>query len=450
MVKPSLIGARRLGFGVDAAKAPAAIADAKSGFLEQLTKSSAFAAPDLLTTDAAMDLFVARAAVIKAGGAAPDADRTAFAKFPTSGEVLERDLGVRLARIVATDRPLIERLALHWLNHFTAAIAEQPFAYFLSSFEREAIRPHMLGRFADLLVAATTHPAMLAYLNNRNSIGPSTPRGARGRKGLNENHAREVLELHSLGVNGGYTQADIIELAKALTGWTINIDPRREMAAEQRRAFDPSIHEPGVRTVMGRRYPDTGRDQAIDILRDVAAHPATARYVTHRLVAHFVGDDAPPDLEVRLARIFLDTGGDLMKVTGALVSDDAIWSAPLAKIRPPIEFLGGAAQVLGFVPVSPKPLISLKIMGQPYLDAAAPNGWPEGNDAWAAPDAWKSRLDWAAQTSAHVERPMAPAELIARAFGDAVSAETRATVMGGATAAQSLTLLLLSPEFQRR
>lgn len=444
-MKPSIFGARRLGFGVDAAKAPAAVPDAKGYYLAQLTKSSAFDATDLLTTDGAMDLFVARAAVLKSGG-----DKAALAKFPTTGQLLERDLELRLVRIVTGDRPLVERLALYWLNHFTAALAEQPLGYFLSSFEREAIRPHMLGRFADLLIAATMHPAMLAYLNNRNSIGPHTARGVRGGKGLNENHAREVLELHTLGVNGGYTQADIIELAKALTGWTINIDPHREATAGQRRAFDPSIHEPGVRTVMGRRYADTGREQAIDILRDVAMHPATARYVTRRMVTHFVGAGAPPDLEARLARIFLDTGGDLTKVVSALVSDDVFWSLPSGKIRPPIEFMAASAQLLGSVPKNPKPLISLKIMGQPYLDAAAPNGWPEGDEAWAAPDAWKSRLDWAAQVSSHVERPMAPAELIERAFGEAPSAETRAAVMGGATAAQSLTLLMLSPEFQRR
>jgi uncharacterized protein (DUF1800 family) len=444
-MKPSIFGARRLGFGVDAVKAPVSVADAKGYFLAQLAKSSAFDASDLLTTDAAMDLFVARAAVLKSGG-----DKAALAKFPTTGQLLERDLELRLARIITSDRPLIERLALYWLNHFMAAIAEQPLGYFLSSFEREAIRPYMLGHFADLLIAATTHPAMLVYLNNRNSIGPHTARGLRGGKGLNENHAREVLELHSLGVNGGYTQADIIELAKALTGWTINIDPHREGSADQRRTFDPSIHEPGARTVMGRRYPDTGREQALDILRDVAMHPATARHVTRRMVAHFVGDSAPPDLDARLARVFLDTGGDLMKVVSALVGDDALWSLPSAKLRPPIEFMAASAQLLGSVPMNPKPLISLKIMGQPYLDAAAPNGWPEGDEAWAAPDAWKSRLDWATQVSSHVERPAAPAELIERAFGDTPSAETRAAVMGGATAAQSLTLLMLSPEFQRR
>lgn len=445
MVKPSVSGACRLGFGVDAAKAPAVIADAKAHFLRQLAEPPVFDAPDLLTTNSAMDLFVARAAVLKSGG-----DPVALARFPVGAQIMECDLEVRLARIMDTDQPLIERLALHWINHFTAAIGAQPLSYFLSSFEREAIRPHMLGRFADLLIAATTHPAMLVYLNNRNSIGPNSPRGARARKGLNENHAREVLELHSLGVNGGYTQADIIELAKALTGWTIDIDPHHEKTADQRRAFEPSVHEPGARTVMGRQYPDTGREQALDILRDVAARPATARYVTHRMVAHFLGDSAPPALEARLAQTFLDTDGDLLKVTSALVTDDAIWSMPLAKIRPPIEFMAASAQLLRAVPANPRPLVSLQMMGQPYMNAAAPNGWPEADEAWAAPDAWKSRLDWAAQVSARVERPIAPAAAIERAFGDALSAETRAAVLGGATAAQSLTLLLLSPEFQRR
>jgi len=445
MVKPSVIGGRRLGFGVDGVdRWPASIDDAQIRCIGQLRKGTAFDAPGLMSTQTALELFVARATVIKGGG-----DKDQMAKFPAGGQVLAVDLDARLARIAATDQPLVERLALHWLNHFTAAIAETPFAYFLSAFEREAIRPHMLGKFTDLLIAATTHPAMLVYLNNRNSIGPASLRGVRAKKGLNENHAREVLELHTLGVNGGYRQQDIIELAKAMTGWTIDINPRDD-PMEHRLDFDPRIHEPGVRSFMGKRYPDTGKQQALDILRDVALHPATASFVTRRMVAHFIGDSAPPALATGLAKVFLDSGGDLMAVTTALVRDDAIWTLPLVKIRPPIEFAGAAARLLGAMPPNPRPMASLKAMGQPYMAAAAPNGWPEANEAWIAPDAWKSRLDWAAQASARIPVPAQPGVLVERAFGDAVSNETRNAVLGGATFSQSLTLLLLSPEFQRR
>lgn len=446
MVKPSVIGGRRLGFGVDGVDdLPASIDDARARIVAQLRKGTGFDAPALMTTGAALELFVARATVIKGGG-----DKEAVAKFPTAGQVMAVDLDTRLARIATTDRPFVERLALHWLNHFTAAIADAPLAYFLSAYEREAIRPHMLGLFPDLLIAATTHPAMLVYLNNRNSIGPGSRRGLRAGKGLNENHAREVLELHTLGVNGGYSQADIIELAKAMTGWTININPHADVPMDRRLDFDPSIHEPGPRSFMGRTYPDTGRQQALDMLRHVALQPATARYVTGRMVAHFIGDHAPPALAARLSQIFLDTGGDLMAVTTALVQDGAVWAGPMTKVRPPIEFVGAAARLLGGMPANPRPYTSIKAMGQPYMAAAAPNGWPEADEAWIAPDGWKSRLDWAAQASARLRTAVPPSVLVERAFGDSVSAETRNAVLGGATFAQSLTLLLLSPEFQRR
>lgn len=362
------------------------------------------------------------------------------------GALLAEELDLALLSAVRTSAPMAERLALYWMDHFTAAGANAGFLN--GGMEREAIRPRMLGPFHDLLVAAALHPSMLFYLDNRASVGPNSRlgRSSRGRRGLNENLGREILELHTLGVDGGYTQDDVVALASMLTGWTVSLDERPSQP--ERVGFFPDRHEPGPKTLLGKTYAQDGPDQAVAALTDLARHPATARHVTRRMVRHFVGHGLP-GLEGRMAEVFRRTGGDLGAVTRALVMDDQAWVAP-RKVRPPVEFLLASARLLGGLPPRPAPRGALSAMGQPFWGAPSPKGWPTEDDAWAAPDAIKTRLDWAADLARRLPPGLDARALLDTAFGPAASAETRRAVERASDGGQALVLLLLSPEFQRR
>src|SRR5215470_16129687 len=240
------------------------------------------------------------------------------------------ELDARMQAAILGDAPVLERLTQFWSNHFTVS-GMRPFVRGITgAFEREAIRPHVTGRFHDMLMAVTTHPGMLLYLDNAQSFGPDSLAGRRQNKGLNENLGRELLELHTLGVDGGYTQADVEALARILTGWTVA--PLRDWHPGTFRFF-PQIHEPGDKVLLGRTYRDGGMDEGEAALRDLAAHPATARHVATQLARHFIADTPPADAVERIARHFRDTGGDLKQVTLAVLREDAVWREPFAKVR---------------------------------------------------------------------------------------------------------------------
>jgi uncharacterized protein (DUF1800 family) len=360
--------------------------------------------------------------------------------------LLGKELNRALATAVNTSTPMLERLAMYWTDHFTTAGGN--IGFLGGGMEREAIRPHMLGPFRDLLVAATLHPAMLFYLDNRNSTGPNSPMGkaSRGRRGLNENLGREVLELHTLGVDGGYTQEDVLALSRILTGWSVDIGERP--AGPERIGFFPDRHEPGPKTLLGKTYRQDGPDQAIAALTDLAQHSSTARHVTRRMVRHFVGHGLP-GLEARMAKVFHGAGGDLGAVTRALIADDEAWVPP-RKVRSPMELLLATSRLFGGLPPQPAPNRALRAMGQPFWAAPAPKGWPAEDEAWAAPDSVKTRLDWASELAARLAPRADARALLDVAFGPATSAETRQAMARASDGRQALTLLLLSPEFQRR
>jgi uncharacterized protein (DUF1800 family) len=366
-------------------------------------------------------------------------------QFVTPQAVNAEEAQARLAHATASAEPLHERLALHWANHFSVSVGFRT-GYLAGDMDRMAIRPHMLGRFRDLLRACITHPAMLAYLTNFLSMGPNSTVGRRQRRGLNENLARELLELHTLGADGGYTQADVLETARILTGWTVPTTTSRGTNL----TFLPERHEPGARVVLGRRYPEGGQEQLLALLDDLAIHPATARHVARRLVRHFLGDTAPPAVAEDLARVFQRTEGDLRAVTEALVTHPVSWSLPPRKLRPPVELVFSLSRMLGGLPARPPLALMLRAMGQPWKGATSPAGWPEADDAWAAPDAVKSRLDWAVVVAARSEPTLDARALAEASFGDALSRETRLTLRRAATGEQALALLIMSPEMQRR
>jgi uncharacterized protein (DUF1800 family) len=352
----------------------------------------------------------------------------------------------RFDRALAADIGFVERLVWFWSNHFcVSADKVRPLA---GAFEREAIRPHVLGRFADMLLATESHPAMLHYLDNARSIGPESIAGHNQHKGLNENLAREILELHTLGVRTGYSQADVTSFAKVITGWTI-IPPRQNPERGGEFAFNPRMHEPGVETVAGHSYADGGIDQGRAVLLDLARHPATAQHIATKFARHFVADDPPPRLVEALKASFRRSDGNLKELALVLISSPDAWDAPRAKLKRPGEWLVAAARATGATAPDARPAIgALNMLGEPLWRPPAPKGFDDVNAAWM--DGLAQRLDIANQMARRVTQPIDPKDLVETALGPLASAETRQAVARAETRPQAVALLLMSAEFQRR
>jgi len=374
----------------------------------------------------------------------------AKAEQPVPQQLFRAEALVRFRKVAAAETGYVERLVQFWSNHFcVSATKGGPVRATAGSFEREAIRPHVLGRFGDMLRSVVQHPAMLAYLDNAQSFGPTSMAGLRQKRGLNENLAREILELHTLGVGGGYTQADVTSLAQVLTGWTFSGAQGR--AGEPGVfAFFPRAHEPGDRVLLGKRYKAAGIEQGEAILADLARHPSTARHIATKLAQHFVADAPPAALVDRLAAVFKSTDGDLKAIAIALIEDDEAWNASQAKIRSPYEFLMAAVRATGHVPEDVRLLLApLVVMGMPLWQPRGPNGWPDTAAAWATPNGMKSRLDISAAIATRA-KDANPRQLMDACLGPTVSAETRQAVGRAESRQQGLALLLMSPEFQWR
>jgi uncharacterized protein (DUF1800 family) len=357
----------------------------------------------------------------------------------------------RLQRAVLADCGFTERLVAFWSNHFCISANKGELArIWAGSFEREAIRPFVLGRFGDMLRAVEQHPAMLFFLDNQQSLGPDSRAGQNRKRGLNENLAREIMELHTLGVDGGYTQEDVTSLARIITGWTF-AGRQGLIGTPGTFVFNTNAHQPGPQRLLGKVYEANGVAQGIAALADIARHPSTAKFIATKFVRHFVADDPPPALVARLQGVFQKSDGDLMALSMALVDSDEAWQVPLTKLRSPYEFLVAAGRLLARVPDDPGPYLgSLNLLGQPLWSPAGPNGFPDSNAAWAAPEGMKLRLDIAAQVAARVGNSIDPRDLLEFAAADAASAETRRTIERAESRQQALALLLMSPEFQRR
>ncbi|WP_375450484.1 DUF1800 family protein [uncultured Devosia sp.] len=343
-----------------------------------------------------------------------------------------------------------ERLVAFWTNHFAVeAGANQLVRGLAGSFEREAIRPHIFGRFADMALAATQHPAMLIYLNNAVSFGPQSRLGERRARGLNENHARELMELHTLGVDGGYTQADVTAFANVLTGWSIGTQPRQG-ERYGRFTFRREAHEPGPQTVLGKIYDQDGVAQGKAVLADFVASPATAQHIATKFARHFVADMPDPALVDRLVDNFIQSGGDLKALATCLVTDQVAWSAPASKIRTPQEFIWSAVRALDLTLPPRQVLRLLADLGQPLWDPPSPEGFKDDVATWLAPDAMTNRLDAADLMAARAKGPDDPREFAEAILGDALSPATATAIERAESRAQGLALMLMSPEFQRR
>jgi uncharacterized protein (DUF1800 family) len=318
------------------------------------------------------------------------------------------------------------------------------------SFEREAIRPHVLGRFADMLKAVEQHPAMLFFLDNQQSLGPDSRAGQNRKRGLNENLAREIMELHTLGVGGGYTQDDVTSLARIITGWTF-AGRQGQLGTPGTFVFNANAHQPGPQVLLGKSYADTGVGQGEAALSDLARHPSTAKFVSTKFARHFVADDPPPAVVTRLQDAFRQSDGDLRLLATTLLDCDEAWRAPATKIRSPYEYLVATGRLLAQVPDEPSRYLGgLNLLGQPLWSPSGPNGFADTNAAWAAPEGMKLRLDIASQVASRVADNVDARNLLELVAADAASAETRRTIERAESRQQALALLLMSPEFQRR
>jgi uncharacterized protein (DUF1800 family) len=341
-----------------------------------------------------------------------------------------------------------ERLVWFWSNHFCVSADKGGVRPICGAYEREAIRAHVLGRFGDMLLAAESHPAMLIYLDNARSIGPDSVAGVRQRRGLNENLAREILELHTLGVRSVYTQEDVTRLAQVITGWTV-VAPRQEPERAGEFEFNSRMHQPGAKTVIGKSYPDTGVEQGRAVLADLARHPATAKHLATKLVRHFVADTAPPALVEGLAKRFVETQGDLKEVSKALVTAPQTWEAPRSKLKRPGEWIVATLRATGAMPADIGPVMQAhNLLGEPLWRPSAPKGFSDDSAPWL--DGLAQRLDIANQIAHRLGPQLDPREVFQEVLAPLASTETRQAVMRAESRPQALALLLMAPEFQRR
>ena len=355
----------------------------------------------------------------------------------------------RTLNAAASETPFRERLVQFWSNHFTVSIQRGVVVPVAIGFENEAIRPHVMGRFRDMLHAVAEHPAMLVYLDNAQSIGPNSPAGLKNNRGLNENLAREMLELHTVGVDGGYSQADVTEFAKVLTGWSIARENEPDPGSFRWR---PMIHEPGGKTVLGRIYRDGGQDEGMAAIDDLASRPATARHIATKLVRHFVADDPPPAAVEKIAATFRKTDGDLRAVSLALIDLPQIWSQPLTKIRTPNDLVTSACRAFGITDpkLGESTLMGLKQMGQVPFSAPSPAGWPDTADGWVSPEAMMTRIDWALAVGQKLDGHADAREVAKDTIQPVAADSTMSHIDTAPSAAEALALLVASPEFQRR
>jgi uncharacterized protein (DUF1800 family) len=391
------------------------------------------------------DVADAAAGAASAASAAAQPDDKAAKQPQLPALLVQNEAKARYDAAVDAEIGFLERLVWFWSNHF--CISADKILSMAGAYEREAIRPHVLGRFADMLTAAESHPAMLFYLDNIESMGANSVAGINRDKGLNENLAREILELHTLGVRSGYSQADVTSFANVLTGWTWVALGEPNHGGEF--VFVKRLHEPGKQTVLGRRYADSGVEQGRAVLADLARHPATARHVATKLARHFVADEPPPTLVAKLEQTFKDTDGDLKHVAEALILADESWTPQRTKLKRPSEWIAGILHGTGVHPSNVGRVMGAQaLLGEPLWRPPAPNGYPDTEAAWI--DGVPRRLDIASEAAQRLPPQTDPFALLDSALGPLASRETRETIARAESRTQALALLLMAPEYLRR
>ncbi len=331
----------------------------------------------------------------------PEEREFLYALNNPTGVVINEVQQAKILEAAISERQLQEVMTDFWINHFNIFLNKDADQYYMASYEREVIRPRAFGKFKDLLVAVATSPAMLYYLDNWTSVGPNsqaggglTPKNPKNPgRGLNENYGRELLELHPLGVDGGYSQKDVTEAARVLTGWTID---HPELGGGF--LFDPKKHEPGDKTVLGRVISESGQKEGMNLLDILANHPSTARFISRKLAQRFVSDNPPPALVDAMAGTFQDTDGDIRQVVMTLIKSREFWAPRTfrAKVKTPFEFVISSVRASGATIENPNALLqSLQRMGMAPYGMAPPTGYSMNASAWTNSDALLDRFNFA-------------------------------------------------------
>ncbi|MFK4509555.1 DUF1800 domain-containing protein [Bradyrhizobium daqingense] len=379
--------------------------------------------------------------------AAEMAAKQAADAIPDPGRpIYLQEAKLRTEAALAADIGFAERLVWFWSNHF--CVSANKIQSMSGAYEREAVRANALGRFADLLLAVEGHPAMLFYLDNLESMGANSTAGINRNRGLNENIAREIMELHTLGVRTGYTQDDVISFANVMTGWTLvppGVDPQHGGEF----TFNPRLHEPGGQTVIGKRYEQDDVEQGRAVLRDLAAHPATATHVATKLARHFIADEPPPALVAQMAKTYRDTEGDLKQVAIAMISSDDAWGGPPSKLKRPGEWVIGMVRAAAITAVDPvRYTDGQQLLGEALWRPPAPMGYPDDESSWI--DGVGRRLDVANYFAEHVSGMTDPQAIIEDVCASQIASEVKQAVGRAESRQQALALLFMSADFQRR
>lgn len=373
--------------------------------------------------------------------------------------IYQEQVAARYRVAARSAEPFRERLVHFWTNHFAVSADKGTVLGLVATLENEAIRPQLGGRFVDMLFAVEAHPAMILYLDNQASIGPNSPlaqRAAKRSKGdrkldINENLAREILELHTLGVNGGYTQTDVTTFARALTGWSVANDRSKQAEQAGQFEFRAMAHEPGAKTILGKRYAEDGVAQPRAVLQDLATHPATAQHIATKLARHFIADDPPPAAIERLTKVFRDSNGDLPSLHRALVESPEAWREPRTKFKTPHDFVVSTFRMLDFVPQQPQQILApFQLLGQRPYSPGSPAGWADTAGHWDGPDALLKRIEWASAIGERMGSKVQPLAVGMQSLGGFLAERTRTAISRAESGAQAIALLLASPEFQRR
>ena len=452
-IDPALQALNRFGLGARPGE-KRAVTDPRDWVLAQLEGPAAAQPAGSAPTDASVAL-----AELRTAQSSGDREGAARARRRVAAISLN-EMTAALEQRITTDAPVVERLTAFWSNHLCVSMAGKvAVAALAGAYERDAIRPHVLGRFEDMVVASAMHPAMLLYLDNAQSIGPAS-RAARGRRaragaprGLNENYARELLELHTLGVDGGYTQADVQELARILTGWTVagrgGLRAGAAGAGGLRFAFEPLLHEPGTKVVLGTDYREAGVEEGRRAIGALCRHPATSRFIADKLVRHFVSDTPPAGAVDAVARAFADSEGDLRVTMRALVQQPEAWSEQARKFRTPQDWLVAVLRALGITRAGALPAL-LRQLRHPMWSPPAPNGFGDGARDWADPDSLLNRAELARTIARRVPPGFEPRTLL-EVVETAETDPLRDMLADGAIDnAERVALALAAPAFQWR
>jgi uncharacterized protein (DUF1800 family) len=374
---------------------------------------------------------------------APAAEAATAADPHAIGERLKAEVTALLANALTTQAPFRERLVWFWANHFTIAAHGGVPAACAGAYVREAIRPHVTGRFGDMLLAVMRHPAMLTYLNQENSTGPDSQAGEKQHRGLNENLARECLELHTISPAAGYTQQDVTNFAKVLTGWSVDLkDVPRGFK------FRARLHEPGEIEVLGRAWPE-GEAGGRALLAYLGTHPATYRHLAEKLVRHFAGDDPRADDVRRIATVLQHTQGDLGAASAALIDLPGAWVSG-TKLRPPQDYVIACLRAVGATPDQVPNLAGIVAgLGQGVFQAPFPIGWPDRAADWSSSEAMLQRVDFAYGLAGKMAM-LDPAALGQTTLGPLLTGDIMSHIKGAGSRRDGLTMLLASPVFLRR